>query len=79
MPAWGRYTVKGNRVYAHVFDWPADGKLTVEGIDGIQKAWLLANDTRIPISVGENLEQQNLQLPLERPDRIATVIVLESN
>jgi alpha-L-fucosidase len=79
MPAWGRYTVKGNRVYAHVFDWPADGKLTVEGIDGIQKAWLLANDTRIPISVGENLEQQNLQLPLERPDRIATVIVLERN
>jgi alpha-L-fucosidase len=79
MPEWGRYTVKGNRVYAHVFDWPEDGNLTVTGIDGIQKAWLLADNTRIPISSEENPEQLNLQLPLERPDRIATVIVLERN
>jgi hypothetical protein len=29
---WGRTTVKGNRVYLHVFSWPADGKLRVPGL-----------------------------------------------
>ncbi|RPJ32459.1 MAG: alpha-L-fucosidase, partial [Planctomycetaceae bacterium] len=28
-PAWGRCTAKGNKLYLHVFNWPADGKLDV--------------------------------------------------
>jgi len=28
-PAWGRYTRKPGVIYAHVFDWPADGRLEV--------------------------------------------------
>ncbi|QDU55634.1 alpha-L-fucosidase [Aeoliella mucimassa] len=29
IPVWGRITSKPNRLYLHVFDWPADGKLVV--------------------------------------------------
>src|SRR6185503_4009750 len=34
MPAWGRYTAKrsAGKVYAHVFDWPRDGRLTLFGM-----------------------------------------------
>jgi alpha-L-fucosidase len=77
MPDWGRYTVKGNRVYAHVFDWPADGKLTVEGIDGIQKAWLLADDSQTPLAIEKKDDQMNLQVPIVAPEGVATVIVLK--
>ncbi len=77
MPVWGRYTVKGNRVYAHVFDWPADGKLTVEGIDGIQRAWLLADNTQTLLPIEEQYDQMNLAVPLAAPDDVATVIILE--
>ncbi len=30
--AWGESTRKGNRLYLHVFDWPADGNLVVGGL-----------------------------------------------
>lgn len=35
-PAWGRVThnAKSNAVYLHVFNWPDDGKLAIEGIPG---------------------------------------------
>ncbi len=76
-PAWGRYTVKGNRIYAHVFDWPADGKLTLEGIDGIQGAWLLADANQSPLDIQKSDGTLSLQLPLDVIDGIAAVVVLE--
>jgi alpha-L-fucosidase len=46
-PAWGRITAKTSRnsttLYLHVFDWPADGKLTLEGVPNpVRNARLLA-------------------------------------
>ncbi|HKH90222.1 MAG TPA: alpha-L-fucosidase [Gemmatimonadaceae bacterium] len=29
---WGQSTLKGNRIYLHVFDWPANGKLHLSGL-----------------------------------------------
>jgi alpha-L-fucosidase len=77
MPAWGRYTAKGNRIYAIVFDWPEDGKLSIEGIAGIQKAWLLADDSQAPLSIEKQDDLLTLQVPNEASDAVATVIVLE--
>ena len=77
MPGWGRYTAKDNHVYAHVFDWPADGKLSVQGIDGIQKAWLLADDSQTLLSMEKSQDQLTLQVPPAAPDSVATVIVLQ--
>ncbi|NLS94939.1 MAG: alpha-L-fucosidase [Planctomycetaceae bacterium] len=76
---WGRCTQKAleggkTRLYLHVFDWPADGKLTVPvknkvlGAEclGVGKLDAKAADGSVVIA-----------LPEEAPDKIATVIVLD--
>ncbi len=46
-PEWGRCTVKGNKLYLHVFNWPADGTLEVPAVQGqVEKAYLLADKKR---------------------------------
>jgi alpha-L-fucosidase len=41
---WGRCTTKPGKLYLHVFDWPADGKLIVPGlITKAKSAYLLSN------------------------------------
>ncbi|MFW5757861.1 MAG: alpha-L-fucosidase [Bacteroidota bacterium] len=75
-PEWGRYTTKGNVIYAHVFDWPSDGVLNLDALDKIGKAWLLADDRKDELHL-ENENGQFIQLPQEAPDKVATVIVLE--
>ncbi len=76
-PEWGRYTVKDNRIYSHVFDWPADGKLSLQGITDIKRAWLLSDSSRSSVPITDNTAGISLQLPLIAPDTVATVIVLE--
>lgn len=77
-PAWGRVThnAKSNAVYLHVFNWPNDGKLAIEGIPGsVTKATLLGDDVAIPVSVsGASVV---LELPTAAPDAIASVIRLQ--
>ncbi|MGB7297574.1 MAG: alpha-L-fucosidase, partial [Candidatus Aminicenantales bacterium] len=53
---WGRCTQKhvkgGTRLYLHVFDWPADGKLVVPGIaNAPRQAFLLADPARKSLPV----------------------------
>ncbi|GIO32545.1 MULTISPECIES: alpha-L-fucosidase [Paenibacillus] len=31
-PSWGRCTLKGQTLYLHIYDWPADGQLVVPGL-----------------------------------------------
>ena len=78
-PEWGRYTVKDNLVYAHVFDWPANGELNVADINGIGVAWLLSDSGRSQLLFESKENGIVLQLPETAPDEIASVIVLERN
>lgn len=75
-PEWGRYTRKDGTIYAHVFNWPTDGKLVLNKEINLKKAALLVNpDTEFStISTDEELI---LELPETAPDDIATVIKLE--
>ncbi len=76
MPAWGRYTAKGGRIYAHVFDWPKGGKLELTGLkERPARAYLLADKT--PIAVEQTDAGFVIQLPVVPPSTIATVLVLE--
>ena len=76
MPAWGRYTVKGNRVYAHVFDWPRDGKLVLTGVkDKPMRARLLVDGK--PLNVEQTDAGITIQLPAVAPSSIASVVVFE--
>jgi alpha-L-fucosidase len=73
----GRATSKPGRVYLHVFDWPADGRLRLPPLGyAVKKAYLLA-DRGNSLNFTETAEGLILQLPPKALDSVATVVVLE--
>jgi alpha-L-fucosidase len=72
-PAWGRYTTKGNTVYAHVFDWPENGTLKIEGIGNVKSAMLLTISGKKPVEIANG----ELKLKGSAPNKFASVIALE--
>ncbi|MDM7925691.1 MAG: alpha-L-fucosidase [bacterium] len=79
---WGRCTQKsvpgGTRLYLHVFDWPADGKLTVSGLRNRPKtAFLLSDPDRSALPVERIEDALVVTLPSAAPDTAASVVVLE--
>jgi alpha-L-fucosidase len=76
-PAWGRYTAKPGRLFAHVFDWPSDSKLAIpNGGRKITAAHLLA-DPRTALRIERTTDGVTIQLPQQTPDPIASVIAVE--
>jgi len=75
-PDWGRYTQKGDAVYAMVFEWPSDNLLLVKSGDrSFKKASLLDGNTALELEETEG--GLVVKLPSEAPDGIASVVVLE--
>jgi len=76
---WGRCTAKAGRLYLHVFDWPADGKLNVPNLTNkVRKAHLLADKRHRPLPIKRIDENEIvITVPKDAPDSINTVIVLE--
>jgi len=78
-PAWGRVTqnIAKKEIYLHVFDWPANGKLTVSGLNPtkIKSAKLLATGKKLQVSAG-NDGIPVITLPPNAPDKISSTIVL---
>jgi len=78
-PGWGRCTAKAGRLYLHVFDWPADGKLVVTGLNSkVKRAYLLADKSRTALAVRRQNEAVTITVPLKQIDKIDTVVVLEN-
>ncbi len=77
-PAWGRYTKKPGKLYAHVFEWPSDGKLSIplKG-ERVTKAYLLADSSRKALKTQITSDGVAIQLPSQAPDAIASVIAVE--
>lgn len=76
-PAWGRFTAKTGKVYVHIFDWPRDGKLAIDGLrDAPLRAYLLAD--RKPVTIVRGDSGFVAQLPNVAPSAVATVLVLET-
>jgi alpha-L-fucosidase len=72
----GRATKKGNRLYVQVFDWPANGTLTLPSWGGTpKKAWLVATKSDVPVKT--SADGVTLTVPATAPDQIATVIAIE--
>jgi alpha-L-fucosidase len=77
-PPWGRLTTKTSRnnttLYLHVFDWPADGKLTLEGIPNpVRNARLLAGGR---VQAESHNGTLSLSCPGPAPDPVNTVIAV---
>ena len=77
---WGRCTTKkhkgGTTLYFHVFQWPADGKLLIPGLqNSVKSARLLAGGEELEFN--KNEEGVLLSLPVNAPDTNASVIKME--
>ena len=71
---WCRTTAKPGKVYVHVFDWPADGVIVLDGVQA-RSASLLADGT--PLELHADTAGVRIEAPTTAPDADATVIVLE--
>lgn len=78
-PAWGRFTRKPGKLYAHVFDWPKDRKLQVAGLtQKPTRAYLLADPDRKPLAVEATSAGIVVSLPEVPTSTIDAVVVLET-
>ena len=77
---WGVTTLKGDTLYAHVFHWPADGKLIIGGLrSDIGKGWLVADKKAAIRFKRLNADDYELTLPAYAPDSMNSVIALVLN
>ena len=81
-PEWGMITVKGNKLYLHVFDWPSDRKLLLLGLRSrVKKASLLGGGANLTFTQnsGDAPGQPSLSvdLPVAAPNENVSVVVVE--
>lgn len=79
-PSWGTYTRKGKTVYAHVFKWPTNGKLTVTQYKSkklkLKKAYI-QNKSGTKLKYTVKNKKITLKVPKKAVNAKDTVIVLE--
>jgi alpha-L-fucosidase len=74
---WGRCTVKGEKLYLHVFEWPQDGVLSLVGLKNeVKKAYLLLDSSRA-LEFSRDGGRVLVRLPGKAMDEDDTVVVLE--
>jgi alpha-L-fucosidase len=74
--AWGRCTAKPGKLYLHIFDWPADGKIAIPMLGKVTRAYLLAaRESSLPVE--QTPQAVAIQLPPSPPDPVASVVVAE--
>jgi alpha-L-fucosidase len=78
--SWGRCTERveadgGAILYLHVFDWPADGRLVVPGLDGtVQNAYLLVGGKSLPFA--QEGRTATISVPKIAAGKFSTTVVL---
>ncbi len=75
-PKWGRFTSKQGLLYAHVFDWPKDGRIQIDKSLKVTKAYFLADSDK-QLEIKESGNGDFIILPPNAPDTIASVIRIE--
>jgi alpha-L-fucosidase len=73
---WGRATLKDQKLYLHVTEWPSDGLLKLPLMNKAGKACLLA-DPQTSLNVVQKDQHIEISLPAEAPDSIVSIVVLE--
>ena len=76
LPFEGRCTQKPGKLFLHVFQWPADGRLTVPLTSKVKRACLLA-DPGQGLAVTPTAKGVEIAVPATAPDPIASVVVVE--
>ena len=80
---WGVMTAKPGKLYLHVFQWPSS-EFVLYGIESkVQRAYLLADASRKPLSIQQKhdaasgLDELRIRVPSQAPDASDSVIALE--
>ena len=50
-PEFGRFTAKGNKVYAHIFDWPKNNELILDDSIALNSAYFLHKGKEAPLTL----------------------------
>jgi len=75
---WGYCTRKDSRLFLHVFDWPENGQLSLNGLNNkIEKAYSLLDPEEALTVDRDEAGGLTIGLPAEPPDGINSVFVLE--
>ena len=77
LPFYGRVTTKGERLYVHVFEWPADRKLRLPGLSNQVKRAALLEKGRPKLAAERDGDDWVIDLPAKAPDKVASVIVVD--
>lgn len=74
---WGVTTCKGDTLYAHVFNWPDDGRLVIGSLRSeVRSARLVADGGRHIAGRRINENDYELQLHGDAPDKVNSLIAL---
>ena len=76
-PSWGRLTQKGQALYLHVFNWPADGKLILSGVKMQATRASLLGTTEQNLRVTSGEKGVEIILPEQKPAGPVPMIRLE--
>jgi alpha-L-fucosidase len=74
--SWGAATRKGDLLYLNVTDWPENGKLHVPLSSEVVSATLLVQPDE-KLSIKAERERIIINVPVEAPDPVASVIILK--
>ena len=80
---WGMITYKEvnentHRLYLHVYNWPYNHQLPVTGmITKPRKAFILRDKLKSPLNFSQTEIFTTISLPVDQPDQLISVIVLE--
>jgi alpha-L-fucosidase len=73
---WGRATIKDQKLYLHVINWPADGLLKLPLMNKAGKAYLLS-DKETPLNLIQADQHIEISVPTDSPDSVLSIVVLE--
>ncbi len=79
---WGRCTEKrlpsgGTRLYLHLFDWPADGNLVINGLGTLPDSAVLLSSARSTLPLTTSGDSAVVRLPATSPSSIDAVVALD--
>ncbi|MCK4960166.1 MAG: alpha-L-fucosidase [Planctomycetes bacterium] len=74
---WGRCTVKGQKLYLHVFNWPDDGVLKLRGLrNKVTSAYLLADPKKRPLDIRQKKDDILITVGAKAPDEMDSVVAM---
>jgi len=76
-PDWGRSTKETGRLYAHVFTWPADGKLRVRRLQNPIRRIYLVDTPDVSLNYAFENDEIVIDVPSQPPNPYNSVVALD--